>query len=140
MTKHGKKIGPLGNYFDLKMELKFNEVSEISFTLPAWVNGKGSPFYDRVGGETLVQIDPYGIFILQEPETEGDGVAEKKHCTAYSLEYELSGKQLVLGKGTYSLYDPVDNSGTILGMALERTNWKLGHVSPTLYNLSLIHI
>lgn len=134
-TKHGQKLGPLGRYFNLKMELKYNEVSELSFTLPAFSHGKSTPFYERLGGEMLLQVDPYGVFVLEEPDIEGDGIAEKKYCTAHSREYELAGKQIVFGKGVYPLYDPTNTSETILGIAFERAyGWKIGHVSSTLYN------
>ena len=134
-TKHGKRIGPLSNYFNLKAELKYNEVSSVEFDLPAWSNGAATPHYDDVGSETLLRLDPYGIFILQGPQIKGDGIKEVKHCTAYSLEYELAGKQIIFSEGAYPFYDPAAPSKTLLGMAMECTRrWKIGHVSPTLYN------
>lgn len=133
-ARHGRDFGPLACYCNLKLDLKFNELSELSFDLPAWDGGVRTPLYDEVTGERLVRIDPYGVFLLTDPQISGDGVSEVKSCTAYSLEYELAGKQLVFGAGTYPLYDPIGGADSILSMALERTrHWKVGALPASLY-------
>lgn len=135
---HGDTIGTLGLYFNLKMELKFNEYSQVTFDYPATHNGYSTPLYDKLTGNTLLQIDPYGIFILKDPKTKGNGVREVKSCTGYSLEYELSGKTLTLEDGTFKLYNvtsPTDNT-TIIGRILECTrSWTIGSVSSSLYSV-----
>ena len=134
-TRYDKVLGVLGRYFGLELSLKFNEVSEGSFSIPAYVEGEATPFYKRVLNGSLIQIDPYGIFIVSETEIENDGVAEIKHVTLRSREYEFESKKLVFPAGTYNFYNPVDNTDTIVGMLLEKLrNWKVGYVDPALWN------
>lgn len=134
-TRYGKRVGVLGKYSDLKLELKFNEVSKLTFEVPAHSHSEATPFYDMICGEAMIQLEPFGPFIIQEPKTTGNGIREVKRCTAYSLEHELTGKQLSFAEGTYPFWNPVAPKGTILGIALERAkSWAVGSVSPTLYN------
>ena len=134
MNKSGLMLGPLAFYHSLKMELKYNELSEVTFELPAWVDGNATPLYNDVVGEKLIRIDPFGIFVISNPTVSGDGLQEIKSCTAYSLEYELAGKQVTFGAGTYPLYDPLGQQDTVLSMVLERTrHWKVGSVPASLY-------
>lgn len=119
-TLDEKVIGVIGDYFGLKMELKFIEPSEIQFSVPAYDDGKKNPWFEEVQAFRMVQIDPFGKFILEEPETDGDGVTEVKRVSAKSLEYKLASKDFVLEEGTYQLYradDLVsDNPSTIMGI------------------------
>lgn len=119
-TLHGKIIGVIGDYFNLSIDLKFNDVSEISFSVPAYDNGVKSPFYDELQAFRMVEIDPYGIYVLTEPNTSGDGIKEVKDITAMSLEWLLSSRRVILQQGTYKLYSAADigsdNPSTILGI------------------------
>lgn len=102
-TLHGEIIGVVGSYFNLDMQIKFADVSEISFSVPAYDNGVPTPFYDDIQSYRMVQIDPYGIYVLQEPNVSGDGVQEVKEVSASSIEILLSHKRIVLEEGTYQL-------------------------------------
>ena len=115
----GTPIQPLAYAFDVKAKLMYNEVSELSFELPAYVDGKKTPHYDDVVGMRIVDWIGIGQFILVNPSRKNDGVSEIKSCTAYSLEYELNYKKIYISEGTYNLWNPVAPEGTVIGMILE---------------------
>ena len=83
-----------------KASLKFNSLSELSFDVARVYNDvvtgetKDNPFFDKIEALRLIYIEDIGYFELQGPELTGDGIEEKKSCTAYSLEYVLSQKFL----------------------------------------------
>ena len=135
--KSGGVIGTLGDYIGLKAQLKYNQKSSFTFEYPAYINQVKTPFYDDLVGDRIVKIDPYGVFLLDGPESRGSGYNEKKTCTCYSLEYELAEKSLVLEAGTYRFYDLSNprSPSTIIGRILEKArNWKIGSVSKTLWS------
>ena len=126
-------IGVLGYAYNLKLNLKFNEVSELSFDLPRQVDGVETPYYRRVTAHKLIQLDPYGKFILAEPTVQGDGVREVKSCTARSLEQELENSNLFLEEGTYNFWNPLSTADTVLSRILEAApGWTVGEVAPSL--------
>lgn len=107
-TLHGKVIGVIGDYFGLSIDLKFNDISEINFSVPAYDNGVKSAYYDDVQAYRMVQIDPYGIYVLDEPNISGDGIREVKEVTGKSLEWLLSSRRIMLQQATYKLYSTAD--------------------------------
>ncbi|MGM9608347.1 MAG: tail fiber domain-containing protein [Oscillospiraceae bacterium] len=130
---HGAVIGPVGHYFGLEMELKFNEMSEVKFNYPKYVEGKATPLFNDLVPGKMLQIDPFGIFIIGKVEEEQEGMRCVREVTAYSREYEFAGKQVVFAAGTYNFWNPADVENTVMGMLLSYTrNWKMGSVSPSL--------
>lgn len=126
-------FGVLGRAFNLTADLKFNEVSSISFDYPAFDNGEPVPFYDQIRALGIIEVKDLGQFILEEAKRTTDGIREVKSCTAYSLEYELTYKQFFAEKGTYNFWNPVAPQNTILGMILEAVPyWSLGDIDPAL--------
>lgn len=126
-------IQTLGYAFNLSAKLCFNEISEISFDLPASVEGVPVPNYDKVVGMMLVDMVGYGQFELRNPKIENDGVREIKHCQAYSLEYAFTRKKFFIEPGTYNFWDPTAPNGTILGYILEdMPDWSIGDIDPSL--------
>lgn len=126
---HGVMIGPLGDYHGLKLELKYNEVSEGSFSYPKYTDRGATPFYDQLVPDKLIQIDPYGIFVVREAEEVVTGTGLTKEVSLYSLEYELAGKKVILGQGTYPLWNIADRENCLLHMVLENTrHWHVGYV------------
>ena len=119
-TLHERVIGVIGTYFNLTADLKFRDVSEIRFSVPAYDNGVATPFYDDIDSMRMVDIYPYGKYILKEPNTSGDGVEEVKTVTAMSMEWLLSSRRVVLEPGTYRLYSAADLNAekptTIMGI------------------------
>lgn len=127
-TLHGEDIAPIGDYHDLSIKFRFNEVTEISFEVPSI-----SPVYDKVVGMRIVTIEPFGDFILMQPSEKGDGIEISKSVTGYSSEYEFNWKSVYIAEGTYNFWNPLDRDNTILQICLEQMpNWSVGEVSEKL--------
>lgn len=136
-TQSDEVIQTLGYAFNVEADLMYNEVSTLTFDLPAYVNGVKTPNYDEVKGTRIVDFVGVGLFILVDPTTENDGTSEIKHCKAYSLEYEFTKKQFYIAgneddvdedgnvgyKMVYQLYDGYDgvsNTETIISRIHEK--------------------
>lgn len=136
-TQSDEVIQTLGYAFNVEADLMYNEVSTLTFDLPAYVNGAKTPNYDEVKGTRIIDFVGIGLFILVDPTIENNGVSEIKHCKAYSLEYEFSKKQFYIAgneddadedgnvgyKMVYNFYDGyngVSNTDTIIGRIHEK--------------------
>lgn len=126
-------IGFLTNILNPSGKFCYNDVSEINFEYPAWMNGEILPEYDLLTGMRIVDVKGYGQFILRNPEETYDGVTKKKKCTGYSLEYEFTNKTISLEEGTYNFWNPFSPDITVLGIILsEVKSWSVGSVSDDL--------
>lgn len=128
-------IGIIPGVFNLHLNIKFSEPSEISFDVPAVIDGEPNWIYDRLTGHKIVYTEHYGIYVLMNPSTESDGVYDVKHIEGYSIEQELDNKTFFLEEGTFKFYDQTSpsNPDTIMGRILEAARgWSVGYVSPTL--------
>lgn len=126
-------IAILGNAFNLEAHIAYNDTSSITFDLPAYVNGVKTPGYDDVVGTRLIRLAGWGVFILVNPETTGNGIREIKSCKAYSREYEFTYKKMSLEENTYNLWNPVTPASSILGIVLSYLPyWSVGTVDSDL--------
>lgn len=126
-------VGVLRYAFNVEADLCYNDISTLTFDLPAYVDNKLTENYSRVVGMKIVDLKNYGRFLTVDPKIDDDGIKAVKSCTAYSLEYEFSFKKLALTEGTYNLWNPIAPKGTILGMILEMMpSWSIGSVDSTL--------
>lgn len=126
-------FGVLGKAFNIKANLKFNEVSELTFDYPAQDNGELTPFFDDIKAMNIIDLKDCGQFILKSADIKTDGIRKIKSCTAYSLEFEMTYKQFFAEKGTYNLWNPVAPNGTIIGMILQdMPYWSVGRVDTSL--------
>lgn len=126
----GSQIGLLGMAKNINVDLKYNEVSQLTFEIPFRVDGIDVPFYDDVVGMRVLELPGVGQFTLVSPTETSDGVTRKKSCTAYSLEYEFAYKKLSIPEGTYKFYDPYSPYDTVLGMIMEKApGWSIGNIS-----------
>lgn len=131
----GKAIQTLGYTKELKANICYNEMSTITFDIPAYVDGIKTPHYDEIIGMRIIDMIGWGRFILINPSLKNDGVKEIKSCKAYSLEYELTYKKFFLEESTYSLWNPLSPDDTILGMIMaELPSWNVGVVDDDLIN------
>ena len=131
----GTFIQPLVYAHNLSAKLLYNETSEIEFELPAYVDGEKTPHYDDVVGMRLIDWIGVGQFILINPKIKNDGVSEIKSCTAYSLEYEFTYKNIYIPEGTYNFWDPTAPKDTALGRILElMPSWNPGKIDSDLWN------
>lgn len=128
-----KAIGYLGHILNPTAIINYNEISEISFEYPAYNNGEKLDEYDLLNSMRVVDVEGYGQFILQKPVENDDSVSKKKNCKAYSLEYELSGKDITVEEGTYNFWNPLATESSIMGIILsEIPSWRIGRVSSDL--------
>lgn len=128
-------VGCIGHYFDLNLVLKWNEVSEITFSVPSEHDGVKVWYFEKLVGGMLIDVEGIGVFILDNPSSENSGVQNIKECSAKSREYELAKKRIVFGAGTYPFWNPVTRANTFLGMCFDGVRgWSIGEVSPTLYD------
>jgi len=96
----GTPIQTLGTAFNIKLSLRYNETSTLTFDVPAFANGEPTPHYDDIVGMRIVDVNGWGQFILVNPSAANNGEREIKSCEAYSLEYELTYKKLSLEEDT----------------------------------------
>ena len=131
----GTPIGVLGNAKNVEFQPKYNELSVLTFELPAKVDGVDTPFYDEITGQKIVELHNIGQFAISMPEDSGDKVTQSIQVTANSLECEFARKRITLPESTYKFFDSTNTDGTILGMIMElMPNWSVGSVSGSLYN------
>lgn len=129
----GTAIGYLGHILNPTATINYNEISEISFEYPAYDNGEKLDEYDLLNSMRVVDVEGYGQFILQKPIENDDMVSKKKSCKAYSLEHELSGKEVTVEEGTYNFWNPLAKESSIMGIILsEIPSWRIGTVSSDL--------
>ena len=129
----GKAIGVLGHIINPTADIRYNEISQISFEYPSHVNGKKLNEYDLLTGMRIIDVEGFGQFTLHNPEENDKGVKSSKICSGYSLEYEFTNKSISLEEGTYNFWNPFAPDSTILGIILsEMPSWNLGTVSTRL--------
>lgn len=128
-------IGVIPGVHNLRFNIKLSEPSEMSFDVPAVIDGEPNWIYDQLSGHKLVYTKHYGIYVLLNPTTESNGIAEAKHIQAYSIEKTLDTKRFFLEEGKpFKFYDQKNymNGDTIMGRIFEiATGWRPGYVSPS---------
>lgn len=131
----GTPIGVLGNATNVEVNPKYNELSILSFTLPSYVDGQETPFYDDVNGQMIVELKDIAQFVVSQPEESGEKINVHKTVQANSLECEFARKKITLPESTYKFFDSSNTDGTVLGMIMElMPNWTVGSVASSLYN------
>ena len=132
-TLGGKTIGIIPGVFNLKLNIKFSEPSEISFDIPSVIDGTKNPFYDLVVGHRQIYTKHYGIYEILNPQTEEDGISAVKHVHGFSYEKTLEAKKFFLEEGTFNFWNPAAPTDTVIGRILEvAIGWNIGYVSPSL--------
>lgn len=129
------ELGVLGNAFGLNITYNFNEISEMGFTYPYMdKDGVISPHYSDLIEHKLIHVTGHGWWIVQSANDSDDGLVKHKEVTAYSLEYELSGKKVNLLDGTYKFYDIINYESSLLGKLLNGTGWTIDYIDSDLWN------
>ena len=128
-------LGVLGYAKNVKLDLKYNEISTLEFELPAFVDDAEVPYYDETVGLRIVEVQNVGQFKLVNPTETGNGIKREKQCKANSLEYEFTMKKISIPNGTYKFYNGRPGEDTVLGMVLElMPSWSVGTISSSLLN------
>ena len=127
---NGDAIGELHNILQPTGSFNYNDMSKVEFEYPSQINGEKTNEYDLLTGMRVIDVQGYGQFVLQNPKEVDDGVIKKKECIAYSLEYELTDKEINLEEGTYCFWNPFAPDSSILGIiSQEVPSWTIGTVS-----------
>ena len=132
-TLSDKVIGVIPGAHKLKLNIKFSEPSEISFDVPAVIDGVENPIYKYLCGHKQIYTEHYGVYEIINPKTSANGISEIKHVTGYSYEKTLESKKFFLEEGTFNFWNPASPTDTVLGRIQETAiGWRIGYVSPTL--------
>lgn len=132
-TLSGDTIGVLSGVYDLKLNIKFAEPSEISFELPAVIDGVENPLYEAVTGRKIIYTKHYGVYVTMNPSVSDDGISRVKSVKGYSVEKRLDDKRFFLEEGTFNFWNPASPTDTILGRVMEiAPDWAVGYISPAL--------
>lgn len=135
-------IGTIHNT-ELKMDLCFNSMSELTFKTYKYVNGEEMPNYDDIEVLKLIESQYIAWFQITECVEYGEGKTKYKEVTARTLENELCKKMLnsfgSMGVSTdsqggldrYCLYNILDTDHSILHIVMEKAPlWTVGHIDP----------
>ena len=120
--------------YEITMDLKALEYSELSFKIPKYYNsvilGRYlSPVYEKVSYRKFIHVDDVGYFIVDNTEEYTDGIEEYKTVTCYSAEYMFTQKYLdtfIINMGTAGSIDKVvfynkeDTKTSLLNRLLEK--------------------
>lgn len=136
-TPSKKPIASIGKViFDTEVSLRFNSMSEFSFTIPQKTNK--SAFlnaYNEVVSKRVIFVENIGYFLVVSVNESDDGIRKVKHVKCYSLEAELNYKKINLFSGTYKFYDAISPQNSLLGKIVAYLpSWSIGYIDPTLYD------
>lgn len=132
-TMDGTTIGAIPYAYNIKVNVKFSEPSELSFDIADSTDGVTNWLYERISGYKIIYTKHYGIYITMNPSEDSDGVSSIKHVTAYSIEKELDKKKFFIEDGTFKFYNQVNHTdeNTVIGRILEvAPGWNIGYISP----------
>lgn len=137
-TMHEETIGTIPGIYNLKISVKFAEPSEMSFDVPAVLDGERNWIYDELVGYKLIYTEHYGIYVIMNPSTRADGISDVKHIECYSIEKMLDTKKFFLedgdGGSTFKFYNQTNryDPDTIIGRVLEiADDWGVGYIAPS---------
>lgn len=137
-TMHEETIGVIPGVYNLKLSIKFAEPSEMTFDVPAILDGERNWIYDELVGYKVIYTEHYGIYVVMNPTTSADGISDVKHVQCYSLEKVLDTKKFFLEDGddgiTFKFFNQTNHNDpdTIIGRVLEVADgWHMGYVAPS---------
>lgn len=137
-TMHEETIGVIPGVYNLKLSVKFAEPSEMTFDVPAILDGEKNWIYDELVGYKVIYTERYGIYVVMNPTTSADGISDVKHVQCYSLEKVLDTKKFFLEDGddgsTFKFFNQTNHNDpdTIIGRVLEVADgWHMGYVAPS---------
>ena len=139
-TMSGEVIGMIPGAYNIRLNIKFSEPSEIEFDVPAVLDGTPNWIYDQLTGHKIVYTEYYGVYVMMNPSEDMDGITDVMHMKGYSLEYTLNSKKFFLAgsdneaeTSIYAFYDPAAPDTSILNRILEcAPGWSVGYIAPGL--------
>lgn len=134
---NGQEIYTIPLATDRKLSCSLNELSELTFTVPKFVNtDEIAPYYDYIMTKRIIKLEEFGQFSITRVETESEGVEEYKKVTCKGLEIEFASRNLDLLEGTYNFYDPFSQEKSLLHIIMRyMPTWKIGEVDGELLNI-----
>ena len=129
------------------IDLKFNDVDEINFTIYLYNNNERNPHYDAVDVMKYILLPDVGFYSITSVDIKSEGTEfENKIVTAKSSECLLAQKYLeefVINMGTVESIDSVqfynlrDKSKSLLHLVLEKCpDWlNIGHIDVSLMTM-----
>lgn len=128
------------------MEMKMNDLDEISFTTYLYMNNERNPHYDSVDLMKYILLPGTGFFAITSVNIESEDTEfECKRVTAKSSECLLAQKYLeefTINMGTLEsidgvqLYNLRDKSRSLLHLVLEKCpDWQIGHIDASLMTM-----
>lgn len=128
------------------MEMKMNDLDEISFTTYLYMNNERNPHYDSVDLMKYLLLPGTGFFAITSVNIESEDTEfECKRVTAKSSECLLAQKYLeefTINMGTLEsidgvqLYNLRDKSRSLLHLVLEKCpDWQIGHIDASLMTM-----
>lgn len=124
----GRALGILSNLSDRKMNIRFNDLSDLSFTIRRGTEDCRCPVYEQVEPFRYLLLEDIGYFVItdvSESEEENDAF---KTVEASSCEYELNNIQLDYYEGTYGFYSsaPQEKTDSLMTLIMEKLpSWRL---------------
>jgi hypothetical protein len=83
--------------FETKVILRYNAISEFSFSIPESIDGNATTLfvYDLIKTKKYLHIENIGYFIIQDVDENDEGLVKIKEVKCESLESELKNKQMI---------------------------------------------
>lgn len=130
-----EELYSLGLAYDRAIVLRFNALSEFSFSFPRSIDGGITTIdaYEFIQNKRVVHVEGYGYFQIVDVKEDLDGSVPVKNVSCKSLECELVQKRVAVYSGTKKLYDIISPTGTILhDMISIAPNWSVGTIDAEL--------
>ena len=100
----GRALGILSNLSDRRLNVRFNDLSDLSFTIQRGEKGCRCPVYELVEPFRYLLLEGIGYFVITDVSETDEAGAAAKAVEASSCEYELNNIQLGYYEGTYRFY------------------------------------
>lgn len=124
---------------DVKLTLRFNAVSDLSFTFPKSIDKTNIlPAYNYIKVKRLILIENVGYFIITSAVEKNDGSSPVLLVECKSIEMELSFKKVIGINGTSRLFNSTNPTSTdistnLLGYLISLApTWSIGGVDSTI--------
>lgn len=124
----GRALGILSNLSDRKMNIRFNDLSDLSFTIRRGAEECRCPVYEQVEPFRYLLVEGIGYFVITDVSVSEEGNDTIKTVEASSCEYELNNIQLGYYEGTFRFYsgDDSDPKNSLLSDIMKRLpSWRL---------------
>lgn len=124
----GRALGILSNLSDRKMNIRFNDLSDLSFTIRRGTEDCRCPVYEQVEPFRYLLLEDIGYFIITDVSESEEGGDAFKTVEASSCEYELNHIQLDYYEGTYGFYNsaPQEKTDSLMTLIMEKLpSWRL---------------